>query len=249
MCLLWCYNKIRKDGCIALCQDICPDCACIGGIVVIATAPLGCLIGLIGGLLMGLVKWLPGSFHRSKELCEGYCAVIQKGVEHYDVEDGRTQPTQNRGTIASQAQACGDKCGAEFYCCMLPAFLVFQLLYPVLTLVVIIIVCPVNGACKGCNAGCGLLPDFCDRLKAAFRDIDAHTSEAAYGGGGHNWMAPTPPPSAQPVGRAAQFQEMPAPQQQFRPAVPPRAPPAIPVAYATQPVAYAQPPQPPPRYR
>ena len=73
--------------------------------------------------------------------------------------------------------------------------------------------------------------------------------EAAYGGGGHNWMAPPPPPSAQPVGRAAQFQEMPAPQQQFRPAVPPRAPPAIPVAYATQPVAYAQPPQPPPRYR
>ena len=248
MCLLWCYNKIRKDGCVALCQDICPDCACIGGIVVIATAPLGCLIGLIGGLLFGLVKWLPGSFHRSKELCEGYCAVIQKGVEHYDVEDGRAQPTQNRGTIASQAQACGDKCGAEFYCCMLPAFLVFQLLYPVLTLIVIIIVCPVNGACKGCNAGCGLLPDFCDRLKAAFRDIDAHTSEAAYGGGGHNWMAPAPPPSAQPVGRAAQFQEMPAPQQQFRPAVPPRAPPAIPVAYATQPVAYAQP-QPPPRYR
>ena len=91
MCLLWCYNKIRKDGCVALCQDICPDCACIGGIVVIATAPLGCLIGLIGGLLFGLVKWLPGSFHRSKELCEGYCAVIQKGVEHYDVEDGRTQ--------------------------------------------------------------------------------------------------------------------------------------------------------------
>ena len=41
MCLLWCYNKIRKDGCVALCQDICPDCACIGGIVVIATAPLG----------------------------------------------------------------------------------------------------------------------------------------------------------------------------------------------------------------
>ena len=245
----WCYNKIRKDGCVALCQDICPDCACIGGIVVIATAPLGCLIGLIGGLLMGLVKWLPGSFHRSKELCEGYCAVIQKGVEHYDVEDGRTQPTQNRGTIASQAQACGDKCGAEFYCCMLPAFLVFQLLYPVLTLIVIVIVCPVNGACKGCNAGCGLLPDFCDRLKAAFRDIDAHTSEAAYGGGGHNWMAPAPPPSAQPVGRAAQFQEMPAPQQQFRPAVPPRAPPAIPVAYATQPVAYAQPPPPPPRRR
>ncbi len=248
MCLLWCYNKIRKDGCVALCQDICPDCACIGGIVVIATAPLGCLIGLIGGLLMGLVKWLPGSFHRSKELCEGYCAVIQKGVEHYDVEDGRAQPTQNRGTIASQAQACGDKCGAEFYCCMLPAFLVFQLLYPVLTLVVIIIVCPVNGACKGCNAGCGLLPDFCDRLKAAFRDIDAHTSEAAYGSGGHNWLAPAPPPSAQPVGRAAQFQEMPVPQQQqFRPAVPPR--PAVPVAYASQPVAYAQPPKPPPRYR
>ena len=78
MCLLWCYNKIRKDGCVALCQDICPDCACIGGIVVIATAPLGCLIGLIGGLLFGLVKWLPGSFHRSKELCEGYCAVIRR---------------------------------------------------------------------------------------------------------------------------------------------------------------------------
>ena len=28
----------------------------------------------------------------------------------------------------------------------------------------------------------------------------------------HNWMAPAPPPSAQPVGRAAQFREMPAPQ-------------------------------------
>ena len=83
-----------------------------------------------------------------------------------------------------------------------------------------------------------------------YMKIDAHTSEAAYGGGGHNWMAPAPPPSAQPVGRAAQFQEMPVPQQQqFRPAVPPRAPAAIPVAYATQPVAYAQPPQPPPRYR
>ena len=243
MCLLWCYNKIRKDGCVALCQDICPDCACIGGIVVIATAPLGCLIGLIGGLLFGLVKWLPGSFHRSKELCEGYCAVIQKGVEHYDVEDGRTQPTQNRGTIASQAQACGDKCGAEFYCCMLPAFLVFQLLYPVLTLIVIIIVCPVNGACKGCNAGCGLLPDFCDRLKAAFRDIDAHTSEAAYGGGGHNWMAPAPPPSARPGPRGP----VPGDAGAATPDDPwcARAPLAS-VAYATQPKATAQPPQPPP---
>ena len=67
--------------------------------------------------------------------------MIQKGVEHYDVEDGRTQPTQNRGTIASQAQACGDKCGAEFFivACCRPSCVSVTL--PVLALIVIIIVC------------------------------------------------------------------------------------------------------------
>ena len=236
MCLLWCYNKIRKDGCFACCGELCPSCACLGGIVVVLTAPLGCLLGFVGGLLLGLAKWLPGSVHRARELCGGYCAVIERGAQHYDVEDGRAAPQENRGTIARQAAACGEKCGAEVYCCCLPAFLVWQLLYPVLTLVVIVLITPVNGACSGCNAGCGRLADFGDRLRAAFRDIDAHTSQAAYGGGGHNWCAPLPPLPAPVV------------QQQWQQPAP-----VMPVAYASQPVAYAQPsyaqpPKPPPQY-
>ena len=88
MCLLWCYNTLRRDGC----KGICPDCACVSCVAVFVLAPVGFVGGLLYALLLGLAKWVPGAFHRVSTCCTCYCDVIQKGQEQYDIEDGRARP-------------------------------------------------------------------------------------------------------------------------------------------------------------
>ena len=58
MCLLWCYNTLRRDGC----KGICPDCACVSCVAVFVLAPVGFVGGLLYALLLGLAKlWLGAS--------------------------------------------------------------------------------------------------------------------------------------------------------------------------------------------
>ena len=268
MCLLWCYNTLRRDGC----KGIFPNCACASVVAVVVLGPLGLLFGLLAAILLGLAKWLPGSFHRVSTCCACYCEVIQKGQEQYDIEDGvqrRPPPQQSRMSrwsptdyVERQTRATSSKCAGESYCCCLPVFWLLMLLYPVWILVELLICGGPQGACEGMNAGCAGTKGWRVAFRRALLVIDRTTSQSAYG-------HPTPwfpakdepgyaaPGQAPPLQTPAGFQSQaafqaaapayppqpPVTRQPPVPAMPPRPP--MPTAYAqpvpAQPVAYAQP--------
>jgi hypothetical protein len=268
MCLLWCYNTLRRDGC----KGICPDCACVSCVAVFVLAPVGFVGGLLYALLLGLAKWVPGAFHRVSTCCTCYCDVIQKGQEQYDIEDGRARPpppAPSRGGwfnpseyVERRSKAAGSKCAGEFYCCCLPAFWLLMVLYPVWILVELLLCGSAMGACEGMNAGCAGLVGWQARFRRAMLVIDRNTSQSAYGSP-KPWFpakdvayaAPgaSPPQPGYPVPGAPGYPTQAYPPQQPPVAQQPRAmppQPPLPTAFAqpapAQPVAYAQPAAPAP---
>lgn len=263
MCLLQWYNTLRKEGC----KGICRECACVSWFAIFILGPIGLVVGLLYALVLGLVKWIPGSFKRVGDCCQCYCDVINKGSEQYDVEAGRARPPPparpGKRSFADRLEAetrgTGSKCAGELYCCCLPAFWALMLLYPVWILLELLIVGSIFGASAGMGAGCNGGAGFADRMRHALYEIDRHSSQAALGHGtpwcfkgdtaayapGRPAVPPSIPMTTPGVvlpppqqPRAATYP----PQQQANPPQPPqaaKAQPPLPVAYA-QPIA-AQP--------